>query len=321
MTLRLGVLGCAGVAWRRTLPSLARLPELTVAAIASRDPAKAAEFTRRFGGEAVSGYRALLDRPDIDAVYIPLPASLHPEWIDAALRAGLHVLVEKPLATTQSAANELALSAVARDRVLVENFAFLHHRAHAEVRALLAAGVIGELRAFTADFAFPPLPAGDIRYQPELAGGALFDAGVYPIRAAQLFLGPDLEVAGATLTMSPEYGVDIAGSALLTSPVGIPAQLHFGFAHSYRCAYTLWGEQGRISVHRAFTFPDDFTPVVRIMRHSGIEERTLAPDAQFTNGLAAFARAIRNSEKTDVDSIVRQAALVEAVATAARRIR
>ncbi len=320
MAIRLGVLGCSDVAWRRTLPSLVRVPELKLTAIASRDADKAVKFAARFGGEPVLGYASLLERTDLDAVYVPLPSSMHPDWVEQALRTGLHVLVEKPLAATQAQAHGLVTLAQERELVLVENFAFLHHSLHASVRQLLADGVIGELRSFSSDFAFPPLPAGDIRYQRELGGGALLDAGVYPVRAAQLFLGAELEVIGSTLSFSPEYGVDIAGAALLSTPAGVSAQLRFGFAHAYRCAYALWGTGGQISVHRAFTAPDDFAPVIRISRQSGVEERTSAADTQFSNGLAAFARAILNGMGTDVGDIVRQAALVEGIAAGARRI-
>ncbi|WP_280275809.1 Gfo/Idh/MocA family protein [Nocardia wallacei] len=321
MTIRLGVIGCADVARRKTLPALEQVPELNLVALASRDLDKAETFSARFGGEPVAGYDALLARTDIDAVYIPLPPSLHAHWAHRALHAGLHVLMEKPLATTKAEAWAAASAACERDLVLVENFTFLHHSMHAAVTQLVTDGVIGELRALTADFAFPPLPDSDIRYRPELHGGALYDAGVYPIRAAQLFLGPELELVGATLRMSPKHNVDIAGSALLASPTGVTAQLTFGFAHDYRCAYTLWGEHGRISVHRAFTPPDDLAPIVRIGRQGVIEERRLSPDTQFRNSLVAFARAVGTGRGTDVAAIVRQAELVEAIATTARRIR
>ncbi|WP_280334884.1 Gfo/Idh/MocA family protein [Nocardia wallacei] len=320
MTIRLGVLGCADVARRKTLPALEQVPDLSLVALASRELDKAETFSARFGGEPVAGYDALLARTDIDAVYIPLPPSLHAHWARRALHAGLHVLVEKPLATTKAEACAAASAAVEQDLVLAENFAFLHHSLHATVTQLVTDGVIGELRALTADFGFPPLPDGDIRYRPELRGGALYDAGVYPIRAAQLFLGPQLELLGAMLRMSPKHGVDIGGSALLASPTGVTAQLTFGFAHDYRCAYTLWGERGRISVHRAFTPPDDLAPIVRIGRQGVVEERRLRPDTQFRNSLVAFARAVATGRGTDVAALVRQAELVEAIATTARRV-
>lgn len=194
-TVRIGVLGAASTAWRRMLPALTGTPGVSVAAIASRDRSRAAVFTERFGGEPVEGYAALLERADIDAVYVPLPNSLHHEWTAAALAAGKHVLAEKPLTTCAADTADLVRLAEVNNLVLRENFTFLHHPVHAVVRNLVTAGRIGEPRHFTSSFCFPPLPAADVRYRPELGGGALLDVGVYPIRAAQLLFGNEIEVS------------------------------------------------------------------------------------------------------------------------------
>jgi NDP-hexose-3-ketoreductase len=92
--LRMGVMGCADIAWRRTLPAMLSDAAVQIVAIASRDRRRAAEFTDRFGGIPLEGYDSLLERDDVDAVYIPLPALLHAEWIERTLEAGKHVLVE-----------------------------------------------------------------------------------------------------------------------------------------------------------------------------------------------------------------------------------
>lgn len=178
--LRLGVLGCAGIAVRRMLPAFAACPDIEIAAVASRDPAKARQVAERFGCRPVHGYGELLELDDIQAVYIPLPAALHAQWTEAALNTGRHVLAEKPLTTDRQRTGELLELADTRDLVLMENVMFVHHHLHRAVRSLVADGAIGELRAFQAAFTIPPLPDGDIRYDPELGGGALADVGVYP---------------------------------------------------------------------------------------------------------------------------------------------
>jgi dTDP-3,4-didehydro-2,6-dideoxy-alpha-D-glucose 3-reductase len=321
--VRIGVLGCASIAWRRTLPAVAAVPELTVVAVASRDPAKAARFAAPFGAEPVHGYQALLERADLDAVYLPLPTGLHYEWAARALRAGKHVLCEKPLATNLAEATELVELAAKSRLVLRENFMFLYHSQHRRIRELLDAGAIGEPRTFTAAFGIPPVPGTDVRYDRELGGGALLDVGVYPIRAAQLFLGSGVRVAGAVL--HHEAGIDVAGSALLASDAGITAQLSFGFQHHYRSSYELWGRAGRIVLDRAFTPPNDWTPTVRLERPGGVEELTLPADDQFHAVTTAFARAVQAGAGTEVPdriedggtATLRQAALVDAVRQAA----
>lgn len=313
--LRVGVMGCAAIAARRMLPALVSNPDTDVAAIASRQAAKARSFTDRFGGEPVEGYDRLLERPDIDAVYVPLPALLHAEWIERALLAGKHVLSEKPLSATLKEAEGLVALAAARDLVLLESFMFLTHSQHAFVRAKVAEGAIGTLRHLTAEFAFPAKSADDIRYRPDVGGGALTDIGVYPIRTALMYLGAELDVLGAWLHLDRDRGVDLGGSALVASPDGVAAHLTFGMEHSYRSQYALWGSHGRIAVRWAYTPPPTHSPVIRIERQDRVEEITLPPEDQFANVVAAFVARVRKGEPSGLEgeSVLTQAALVDRV--------
>ncbi|MEU9111237.1 Gfo/Idh/MocA family oxidoreductase [Streptomyces sp. NPDC048483] len=326
--VRLGVLGCASIARRRTLPAVSRVPELELAAVASRYRARAEAFGAEFGCRAVAGYQRLIERADIDAVYVPLPTGLHHTWVDRALRAGKHVLAEKPLTDDHAATARLAGLARERGLLLRENFAFLHHAQHRAVRELVTAGEIGEVRSCRAVFGIPPRPADDVRYRRELGGGALLDVGVYPLRAAQLLLSGPLEVAGARLRVDRTSGVDIGGSALLATVSGLTAQVEFGFDRHYRGAYELWGSEGRIVVERAYTAPADLAPSVRVERPGGVRHLDLAADDQFRNVAAAFARDVLTGARVDdtaaagginaADAMVRQAALVAAVRHAAQ---
>ncbi len=316
--LRIGVLGCASIADRRMLPALVASPDIAVTAIASRSLDRARSFTTRFGGDPVGSYDALLEREDLDAIYLPLPTGLHHEWVSRSLHAGLHVLAEKPLATTAKHAAELVDLAAERSLVLWENFMFLHHGQHRRVRELIAAGAIGSLRSFSAAFGIPPRPADDVRYRPELGGGALLDVGVYPIRAAGYFLAPDLGVIGSILDYVD--GVDLGGAALLGDGHSVTASLTFGFQHHYRGAYEFWGSEGRILLDRVFTPPTDRAPVIRIERANGIEELTLPAEDQFATVVAGFVAAIRDGVPDPANgpaAIVRQATLVDAIRDAA----
>lgn len=315
--IRLGVLGCADVAVRRVLPAVAATPGVDLVAVASRDAAKAERVAAAFGGRPLHGYERLLDRADVDAVYVPLPSGLHAPWVRRALLAGKHVLAEKPLTTNLADTVELVGLAEAAGLVLRENFMFVHHGQHARVRELVADGVLGELRAFTAVFAIPERPAGDIRLRPELGGGALLDVGGYPVRAAQLLLGPDLEVAGAALTDDPALGVDLDGGALLRRADGVQAQLSFGLRHHYSSGYHLLGTRARLTVEHAFTPPAAHRPVLRIDRQDHREDIVLAADDQVARAVAAFADAVRDGPVGD-PSIVAQARLVAHIGLAAR---
>ncbi|GGN74353.1 oxidoreductase [Streptomyces albiflavescens] len=315
--VRMGVLGGADIAVRRMLPALTSQPLVDLVAVASRSLAKAQGLADRFGCAAVEGYDRLLARSDIDAVYIPLPTALHAEWTTRALEAGKHVLCEKPCATGPREATEVVTAARERGLLVMESFMFLHHAQHARVRELVRDGAIGQLREVTAVFGIPAPPraaAGEGH-----ALGSLLETGVYPVRAARLFAGDDLDVVGATLTLDSDTGHDLGGSALLRAPSGVLARLGFGWDRFYRCTYELWGSEGRLTLDRAFTTPDTHTPVLRMERQESVRELTLAPDRQFVNIVGAFARAVVSGKgfEEHADDILRQAALVDRIRRAA----
>jgi predicted dehydrogenase len=311
--LRIGVLGCAGIARRRMLPAFRACPDTELVAVASRDPARARETAAEAGCEAVHGYAELLARTDVDAVYVPLPAALHERWVRAALRAGKHVLGEKPLTTDPAATAELAALAAAAGLALRENVMFVHHPQHAVVRRLVTEGAIGEVRAFRAAFTVPRLPDDDIRYDPRLGGGALWDTGVYPVRAALYFLGGGLEVVGATLARGgPGRAVDTGGAVLLRDGAGVGAQLTFGLDHGYRSSYEIWGSAGLITVDRAFTPPADLPPRVRLERRDGVEELALPADDQVLRTVADFAAACRTRTAPD-PALLHQSTLLDRI--------
>lgn len=292
--VRIGVLGCADIARRRMLPAMAALGDTEIAAVAARDEEKAARTAFPYGCRVVADYAELISLPDVEAVYVPLPVALHAEWVAAALRAGKHVLAEKPLTTDPDRTRALFALARRSGLVLRENVMFVHHAQHAAVRRLVDEGALGELRSFRAVFSVPRRPEHDIRLVPELGGGALFDVGVYPVRAALHFLGAGPRVAGAVLTADRHgHGVDTAGSVLLRTPDGVGAQLDFGLDHAYRSAYELVGSEGRLSVEHAFTPPAGHRPVLRLTHGTGHREVVLEPDDQVANTLREFARAVR----------------------------
>lgn len=318
--VRIGIMGCASIARRKTLPAMAALPEVEIAAIASRDLDTAVLTARDYGCRAVKGYEALLDLDEVEAVYVPLPNAMHASWIEEALFARKHVLAEKPMTTSGARTGELTAKARSRGLVLMENMMFLHHSQHAVVKRQLEEGAIGHLYAFHASFAVPRRPAGDIRHSAELGGGALLDTGVYPIRAAMAFLGgSDMAVVAAVLTSRPGQHVDSCGHALLSTEGGVGAHLTFGLDHSYRSSYELWGSEGRIAIEHAYTPPSDHVPVLRLERKSSVQEIRLAPDDQVANSVRAFATAVRSGRLPDNGSVLRQAVLVDEIRGGARR--
>lgn len=260
----------------------------------------------------------MIEDTDVEAVYIPLPAALRAEWIEAALRAGKHVLAEKPITTDPKRTAELFEFARANGLALMENVMFVHHRQHEAVARLIAEGAIGALRSVHATFAVPRRPPGDIRYRADLGGGALYDVGVYPVRAALTFVPTGLEVVGAVLRYDAQHGVDIGGAALLRGPADVTAQVTFGMDDGYLSTYELRGDRGRIVLRHAFTPPAAHQPVAEVTNETGTVSVPLPQDDQVSNTLAAFVAAARAGSPVHQDACLRQAELLDAVRSHAR---
>lgn len=318
--LNIGIMGCANIAERMLLPALLEIKNLFhIQAIASRNLIKAQAFTDKFGGEARLGYESLLS-DDIDAVYMPLPTGLHKEWIEKCILAGKPVLLEKSFALNYHDSKYLIDLARSRQIVLMEDFMFQYHSQHNFVFEQLNKGEIGSLNLFRAQFGFPPLAEGNFRYDMQMGGGALLDAGAYTIKAAQWFLGNDLEVLSANLYISKQKNSDVAGNATLMNKSGLTAQLSWGFQHHYQCNYELWGTKGKIYLEKSFTPKPDEQPGVQFERALDKQRLTLPADNHFKNILTAFhANILKRQYETNLEAILNQSRLLQAVSDQAKR--
>lgn len=300
--INIGVLGCANIAERFVIPTINDLKDnFNLIGIASRTEKKADDFANRFSTKAFFDYEELLNYENLDAVYIPLPNSLHYEWIKKAFEKDLHVLVEKSMACAYEEVLELNAMAKEKNLVLIENFQFRFHSQLQYIKELLNSGKIGELRSMRASFGFPPFPdSSNIRYVKELGGGALLDAGAYPLKVSQIFLGSDIYVDGASLEYPNDKEVDVWGSAYIKQINGkLASQIAFGFDHFYQNSIELWGSKGKIFTNRIFTAAQGYEPVVEIDTNNGKEIVNLPPDHHFKNILKHFSYQILTKSKME----------------------
>ncbi len=188
--LRIGVLGCANIA-KAFVRDAATSPQVRITAVASRDAAKAAAFAASFKLDRhFASYEALLADAEIDAIYLPLPNSLHAEWAIKAAQHGKHVLCEKPLALGRAEAQAMFDVARANGVMMLEAYPYWFQPQTADMLALLHGGAIGDVRYVQASFGFTlPNAPGNIRLNHELGGGALLDAGSYPMSLIRLVMG------------------------------------------------------------------------------------------------------------------------------------
>lgn len=295
--INIGVLGCASVADRYVIPAISALADrYNLIGIASRSEEKANKLALKFNCNAFSNYDDLLGDPDLQAVYIPLPNKLHSDWTEKALKNGLHALVEKSLSCSYEEVVRLNDLARKKKLVLLENFQFRFHSQLAHIIRLVNDGRVGELRCIRSSFGFPPFPdAENIRYQKTLGGGALLDAGAYPIKLAQIFMGEKVKVQAANLFMDEGKGVDIWGGAYLKQDNGdLFAEIAFGFDNFYQCNLELWGSKGKIYTNRIFTAAPGVRPVIEVETRDGKECIQLEEDRHFENILVHFHKLINH---------------------------
>jgi predicted dehydrogenase len=249
--LRWGLLGTARIN-RSLIPALRASPRSELAAVASRDPAKAAAYAREWGIPRTFGrYEDMLADGEIDVVYIPLPNGLHAEWTIRAARAGKHVLCEKPLAISLEEVDQVAAAAREAKVMVAEGLMYRHQALTREVKALVDRGTLGELRFVRGSFTFPATRENDVRLVPTLGGGCLWDLGVYPIGYARFVLGAEPVEALGWQTAGPS-GVDVAFAAQLRFPSDVLMQCDTGFRAALRHDMEIVGSDASLLVPNPF---------------------------------------------------------------------
>jgi predicted dehydrogenase len=240
------VLSTAGIG-RLVIEATAAAEHAEFVAVASRDAARARAFAGELGLEASFGsYEELLASAAVDAVYVPLPVSLHTSWTVKALAAGKHVLCEKPFATSAADAARCFAAAVAAGRRCVEGLMYRHHPQTTLARELVAGGAIGRLAHVRAALSVS-VPEGDIRRSVALGGGALGDLGCYCVSAIRLFAGEPSRVSATQVRDGPA-GVDLRLAAILELPGDVLAQFDVALDLTRRDELELVGTEGRLTV-------------------------------------------------------------------------
>jgi predicted dehydrogenase len=317
--LRIGVLGAARIAPGALIKPARKLGEVTVAALAARDPARAAAFAERHGILKVhSNYAALLADPEIDAVYNPLPNGLHGRWTIAALEAGKHVLCEKPF--TANAEEAEAVAAVARRTGLVTMEAF-HWRYHAlagRMLEIVASGELGEVRRIEAEFCFP-LIINDIRWELALAGGALMDAGCYAIHMVRTLAGAEPSVRSAKAKLK-SAGVDRLMQADLDFDDGRSARITASMlsSHLFSCRARVIGSDATMDVTNPVA-PQYGHGLAVHSRRGSRKERVARQPSTYDAQLQAFADAVLRGRRypTTVDDAIANMRVIDACYAAA----
>lgn len=332
---KVGIICPSEIAFRRFLPSLQRVDDFEFAGVAIATPeewagegkvteatlniiekerAKARTFIDAYGGKIYEGYQTLIESPEVDVVYLPLPPALHFQWTKKVLEAGKHAYVEKPFTTSLS--DTQSLLGIAREKRLVvhENYMFIFHKQLQTVNNIIASGEIGKVRQYRITFGFPRRASNDFRYNKALGGGALLDAGGYCMKYASWLLGDTARLVCANAYYETEFEVDIFGSATMVNDEGTVVQMSFGMDCDYKCELEAWGSTGTLTTGRILTAPDGLEPDMVIKHNQELVTKRLPADNAFEKSIRHFYKCLVVDEEREGNYkvIERQSSFVSA---------
>ena len=295
--VRIGILGAASIV-RSAIANPARgVHEAQILAIASRDPKRAYALAKKHGIPRVHPtYAALLADHDVEAIYNPLPNSLHAQWTIRALKAGKHVLCEKPFSSNAQQAEEMARVARETGLILSEAFAYRYHPLIARVKEILLGGEIGQVRHIDAQFCFLLPSPGNIRFNYDLAGGALMDTGCYPVSLIRYLMQaePTVERAEARL-LKPQ--IDRRMTADLSFADGRTAHLACDMLYPglFRSRLKVEGSEGSLEVFNPFH--PHWINRLKVQGRKGSYTERGSTENVYALQLRAFVNAIRGKTK------------------------
>lgn len=294
-----GVLSTANIGVNKVIPAMMGSEISRVDAIASRTAESAEAAARQLGiNRSFGSYQELLDDPDIEAVYIPLPNHLHSEWTKAAATAGKHVLCEKPLAMTSAEAREMVEVCDAAGVLLMEAFMYRLHPMWVKTREIVDSDAIGDLRSVQITFSYFNDDPTNIRNIPEVGGGALYDIGCYAVNAARMLFGSEPSAVKASIRRDAQLGTDVLTSAILDFN-GRHATFVCSTQMEPSQRVDICGTAGRVVLEIPFNIPPD--RATRVLRMAGgnppVDPGTEVHEIPTADPYAvqadAFSRAIR----------------------------
>lgn len=318
--VRWGILSSANIGVRAVAPAIRSSSNGKLIAVGSRDSHHAAEaYAFAPNVRIYDSYEAIIADPEIEAVYIPLPNSLHAEWSMRALQAGKHVLCEKPMAVTREEGEEMVQ--VARDNqvLLMEAFMYRFHPQIVWALGQIRAGVIGPVRLVRSSFSFDIRTRNEnIRLQPELAGGSLMDVGCYPINLIRAIYERSPRSVAARVHVTGSVSVDLATNAVLDYGDGCFGVLDSSFGLPSRQGAEIIGETGMITLPVPFT-PGNYDMTVFITKDGQMSEQTFSGVDQYQLEVEHFAQCIRSNQdpQLSLSETLENLATIEAIYAAA----
>lgn len=251
--VRWGILGCSGIGKSRVIPSILTTPNAQLYAIAGRNEEKLKAYAAPFAPQKLyTDYQAVLDDENVDAVYLPLPNSIHLEWVLKAAAAGKHILCEKPLALNEAQAKQMFDAAKQHGVLLEEAYAYRHAQLVQKVKEIIDSGAIGRIRYLESKHSTYDGNRQGIRYQKSMGGGASYDVTSYNVNLTCYLLGEDPTDMHVCCGFDAETGVDTSNAVLMHYASGAAVSLYAGLDAYPRGCFSVLGDTGRIDVDHKF---------------------------------------------------------------------
>lgn len=295
--MKIAVIGLGNHALRNGLPALVKCQQLDLLGCYSRDPDKTKRVAQEYQIKHWLEEDDVYADQSVDIIYIATPVGLHFAQIKKALEHNKHVFCEKSLVTSLAQAEQLCQLAKDKGLLLAECFMYLHHAQYAQLSALCADKVIGDIKSITARFGFPHIDPDNIRYNAALGGGALLDAGVYPLSLIYSMAAGELTQFEGHIQNTDGYEVDTDGAAFAVMKNGVMAHAQWGMGRDYSNDIQIWGSQGQITVERAFAKSNTLETTIKVSKNGQIQVFPVVADDHFFAMFTAFEQAIGNTEQ------------------------
>lgn len=316
--VRWGVLSVANIAVKRVIPAIVASESERLVAVASRNAQRARElFAHQPGVRIYHDYQSLIDDPEIEAIYNPLPNSMHARWTIKALLAGKHVLCEKPLAVTAEEGSLMIEAAHNSGKLLMEGFMYRFHPQLIWALEQIRSGRLGEVRMVRASFFFNillPLRPNDIRLQPHLAGGSLMDVGCYPVNFCRAVYGRPPSAVAARVYAAAPGAVEHTTSAVLDFGNGRFGQIDSSFGLPTQQMAEVIGEQGSLNLPIPFVTGTHETEVILNLEGQTIHQKIQHADP-YRLEIEHFGACVRTGTQPAfrLDETLENLATVEAI--------
>jgi len=313
--IHFGIIGCSSIAEKSTIPAIKKTNHTKLQMVGSRSLKKAKKFAQKFSCKLYGNYDEILERKDIDAVYISLPIGLQEKWVIKSAKAGKHILCEKSVTTSYNSAKKIVSECKNNDVRILEAFSFRFHPQHERIKKIIHQNKLGSLFSFNGKFGFVlPLSSKNFRLRKDLGGGALNDVGCYLVCSSRMIFGEPQSIM-CKLFKNKKFGVDTKGVIFMEFPkekIGISV---FSYENDFQSTYEVWGSKGLASLDLAFNIRENIQAGINLQTNSGLKKLKLKPADQVKLMINNFCKELNNPNTSKFNfekDLLSQAKILEA---------